>query len=40
VNFSHAKTVFRQSPFEFAAGALRPPYGEKTRKMLAGIIKK
>jgi coniferyl-aldehyde dehydrogenase len=40
VNFSHAKTVFRQSPFEFAAGALRPPYGGKTRKMLAGIIKK
>ena len=40
VNFSHAKTIFRQSPFEFAAGALRPPYGEKTRKMLAGIIKK
>ena len=40
INFSHAKTVFRQSPFEFAAGALRPPYGEKTRKMLAGIIKK
>ena len=40
INFSHAKTVFRQTPFEFAAGALRPPYGEKTRKMLAGIIKK
>ena len=40
VNFSHAKTIFRQTPFEFAAGALRPPYGEKTRKMLAGIIKK
>ncbi len=40
VNFSHAKTVFRQTPFEFAAGALRPPYGKKTRKMLAGIIKK
>ncbi len=40
VNFSHAKTVFRQSPFEFAAGALRPPYGEKTRKMIAGMIKK
>ncbi len=40
VNFSHAKTIFRQSPFEFAAGALRPPYSPKTRKMLAGIIKK
>jgi coniferyl-aldehyde dehydrogenase len=40
INFSHAKTIFRQSPFEFAAGALRPPYGENTRKMLAGIIKK
>ena len=40
VNFSHAKTVFRQSPLEFAAGALRPPYGARTRKMLSGIIKK
>jgi coniferyl-aldehyde dehydrogenase len=40
INFSHAKTIFRQSPFEFAAGALRPPYGESTRKMLASIIKK
>ncbi len=39
VNFSHAKTVFRQTPFEFAAGMLRPPYGDKIRKVLDGMIK-
>lgn len=38
-NFSHAKTVFRQSPFEFVAGALRPPYGEKIRKTLNTMLK-
>ena len=40
VNFSHAKTIFRQTSFEFAAGMLRPPYGDKIRKMLNGMIKK
>ena len=40
VNFSHAKTIFRQTPFEFAAGMLRPPYGNKIRKVLDGMIKK
>ncbi len=39
VNFSHAKTVFRQTPFEFAAGMFRPPYGDKIRKVLGGMIK-
>ena len=39
VNFSHAKTVFRQTPFEFAAGMLRPPYGDKARKLINGMIK-
>lgn len=39
INFSHAKTVFRQTPFEFAAGMLRPPYGDKIRKVLDGMIK-
>ena len=40
VNFSHAKTIFRQTPFEFAAGMLRPPYGDKARKLINGMIKK
>ena len=40
VNFSHAKTIFRQTSFEFAAGMLRPPYGNKIRKVLDGMIKK
>lgn len=40
VNFSHARTVFRQTPLEFAAGMLRPPYGEKTRKAIGSLIKK
>ena len=40
VNFSHAKTIFRQTPFEFAAGMLRPPYGDKSRKLINGMIKK
>ena len=40
LNFSHTKTVFRQSPFELVAGVMRPPYGKKIRKMLTSIIKK
>ena len=39
-NFSHAKTIFRQTAFEFAAGMLRPPYTAKFRKTLGGMIKK
>ncbi len=40
VNFSHAKTVFRQTPVEFLAGILRPPYNDKLIKMLGTMIKK
>jgi coniferyl-aldehyde dehydrogenase len=40
INFSHAKTVFRQTSFEFAAGLMRPPYGKKIRSAMASIVKK
>ncbi len=40
INFSHAKTVFRQTSFEFAAGIMRPPYGDKIRNVMASIVKK
>ncbi len=39
VNFSHAKTVFRQTSVEKVAGMLRPPYGAQIRKMLNGMLK-
>lgn len=38
-NFSHAKTVFRQTGLEFAAGMLRPPYGKKFENVLKGMLK-
>lgn len=40
LNFSHTKTVFRQTSFEIVTGVMRPPYGKKIRKMMASIIKK
>ena len=40
LNFSHTKTVFRQTSFELVVGVMRPPYGKKIRKMMASIIKK
>jgi len=38
--FSHAKAVYTQSKAKMVAEMFRPPYGEKTRKMLASQIKK
>jgi len=40
LNFSHTKTVFRQTSLELVVGVMRPPYGKKIRKMMASIIKK
>jgi len=40
LNFSHARTVFRQTPLEFAAGIMRPPYGAKIHRLLNGMISK
>ncbi|MBE8190596.1 MAG: aldehyde dehydrogenase family protein, partial [Alphaproteobacteria bacterium] len=40
VNFSHAKTIFRQTGVEALAGILRPPYTDKFKNMLLGQIKK
>ena len=37
--FSHAKAVFKQSKMDVTA-MMRPPYGEKIRKMMAGQIKR
>ena len=37
-NFSHAKSVYRQSPLEMLAGLLRPPYANN--KMVATFIAK
>ena len=39
LNFSHTITVFLQTPLELVAGVMRPPYGQKIRKMMASIIK-
>jgi coniferyl-aldehyde dehydrogenase len=38
-NFSHAKTVFRQTSVEALAGIFRPPFGPKIRKMIEGQLK-
>ncbi len=38
--FSHAKAVFTQSRAKMVAAMFRPPYGVKTRKLLASQIKK
>jgi coniferyl-aldehyde dehydrogenase len=37
--FSHAKAVFKQAKMDVTA-MIRPPYGEKIRKMMAGSIKR
>jgi coniferyl-aldehyde dehydrogenase len=37
--FSHAKSVFKQVNKDLTA-MVRPPYGEKIQKMLAGAIKR
>ncbi|HEY5337625.1 MAG TPA: coniferyl aldehyde dehydrogenase [Rhizomicrobium sp.] len=37
--FSHAKAVFKQAKMDVTA-MIRPPYGEKIQKMLAGSIKR
>src|SRR6201996_5018722 len=37
--FSHAKAVFKQAKMDVTA-MIRPPYGEKIQKMLAGAIKR
>jgi coniferyl-aldehyde dehydrogenase len=37
--FSHAKAVFKQVNKDLTA-MVRPPYGEKIQKMLAGAIKR
>ena len=37
--FSHAKAVFKQAKMDVTA-MIRPPYGEKIRKMLEGSIKR
>jgi coniferyl-aldehyde dehydrogenase len=38
--FCHAKAVFTQSKAKMVAEMFRPPYGPKTRKLLASQIKK
>ncbi len=38
--FSHAKAVYTQSKAKMVAEMFRPPYGAKTRKLLAAQIKK
>ena len=38
--FSHAKAVYVQAKAKMVAEMFRAPYGEKTRKTLAGMIKK
>ena len=38
--FSHQKTVFKQTGVEKVAGILRPPYSKTTDKIVAGMIKK
>jgi coniferyl-aldehyde dehydrogenase len=38
--FSHAKAIYVQAKAKMVAEMFRPPYGEKTRKLLAGQIKK
>ena len=40
LNFSHAKSTFRQSRLEFVAGMLRPPYGKKIEGVLSTMLKK
>ena len=37
--FSHARAVFKQAKMDVTA-MIRPPYGEKIRKMMAGSIKR
>lgn len=39
LNFSHAKTVYRQTGIEAVAGMLRPPYGARIQKVLSTMIK-
>lgn len=38
--FSHAKAIYVQAKAKMVAEMFRAPYGEKTRKTLAGMIKK
>jgi coniferyl-aldehyde dehydrogenase len=38
--FSHAKAIYTQSKAKMVAEMFRPPYGAKTRKLLAAQIKK
>jgi coniferyl-aldehyde dehydrogenase len=38
--FSHAKAVYVQAKAKMVAEMFRAPYGEKTRKTLASMIKK
>ncbi len=40
LNFSHSKTVFRQTSIDFLLKTLRPPYGEGIRRFLNLMIKK
>jgi len=37
--FSHARSVFTQTKIGFLGKMLRPPYGERYRKLVAGMIK-
>lgn len=37
--FSHARAVFTQTKLGFLGKLLRPPYGEKYRKLVASMIK-
>ena len=40
INFSHSKTVFSQTPYEFPLKITRPPYGAGIRRFLDIMIRK
>tara|TARA_Y100001970_G_C14218427_1_gene851073 strand:- start:8 stop:1462 length:1455 start_codon:yes stop_codon:yes gene_type:complete len=40
INFSHSKTVFTQTPYEFPLKITRPPYGTGIRRFLEIMIRK
>ena len=39
INFSHSKTVFSQTPYEFPLKITRPPYGAGIRRFLDIMIR-
>jgi coniferyl-aldehyde dehydrogenase len=40
LEFSHRKSVYTQTGSEMILKMLRPPYGEKFRKQVQGMIKR